>query len=138
MLIAVSFSSPPKSRKKNKLLDHILTTMHILLTIYPESGLIIRGDKNDLDIAPLISGIPRVQQIVNSPTLNSKILDIIITNLHQLYHVRVVVPLSNLTTQTVVYLVTIAYQLQHHCLAQAQAKTQNTKLKLSDPCQNLE
>ena len=91
-IIVVSFYSPPKSRKKNKLLDHILTTIHILLTKYPHAGLIIGGDKNDLDIAPLIAGIPRVQQIVNSPTLNTKILDIILTNLHQLYHVPVVVP----------------------------------------------
>ena len=91
-LIVVSFYSPPKSRKKNKLLYHILTTLHILLTKYPEAGLIIGGDKNDLDIAPLIAGIPRVQQIVDSPTLNTKILDIILTNLHQMYHVPVVVP----------------------------------------------
>ena len=59
---------------------------------YPESGFIIRPYQNDLDIAPLITGIPRVQQIVTSPTHKAKILDIILTNLHHLYHVPVVVP----------------------------------------------
>ena len=33
-IICVSFYCPPRSRKKTKLLDHILTTMHILLTKY--------------------------------------------------------------------------------------------------------
>ena len=91
-IIVVSFYSPPKSNKKSKLIDHILTTTHILLTKYPAAGLIIGGDKNDLNIAPLIAGIPRVQQIVNSNTINGKILDIIITNMYQLYQVPVVVP----------------------------------------------
>ena len=90
--ILASFYSPPKSRKKSKLVDHIITTVQILLTRYPEAGLIIGGDRNDLDIAPIISGIPRSQQIVNSPTINGKILDVIITNLYQLYHTPVVVP----------------------------------------------
>ena len=58
-IIVVSFYSPPKSNKKSKLIDHILTATHILLNRYPAAGLIIGGDKNDLDIAPLIAGIPR-------------------------------------------------------------------------------
>ena len=91
-IIVVSFYSPPKSNKKSKLIDHIVTTTHILLTKYPAAGLIIGGDKNDLDIAPLIAGIPRAQQIVTSNTINGKILDVIITNMYQLYQVPVVVP----------------------------------------------
>ena len=90
--ILAAFYSPPKSRKKSKLVDHIITTVQILLTRYPAAGLIIGGDRNDLDIAPIISGIPRVQQIVNLPTINGKILDVIITNLHQLYHTPEIVP----------------------------------------------
>ena len=88
----MSFYSPPKSNKKSKLIDHILTATHILLNRYPAAGLIIGGDKNDLDIAPLIAGIPRAQQIVNSSTINGRILDVIITNMYQLYQVPVVVP----------------------------------------------
>ena len=49
-IIVVSFYSPPKSRKKSKLLDHILTTLHILLTKYFRAGIIIGADRNDLNI----------------------------------------------------------------------------------------
>ena len=63
-IIAVSFYCPPRSTKKSKLLDHILTTVHMLLSKYPNAGLIIGADKNDLNITSLISGIPRIKQIV--------------------------------------------------------------------------
>ena len=91
-IIAVSFYCPPRSPKKSKLLDHILTTVHMLLSKYPNAGLIIGGDKNDLNISSLIAGIPRVRQIVTKNTHKSKILDIIITNLHQFYQVPEIVP----------------------------------------------
>ena len=91
-MIVVSFYSPPKSRKKSKLLDHILTTLHILLTKYPNAAIIIGADKNDLNISSLLVGIPRVRQIVTQNTYKNKILDIIITNLHQFYLPPVVVP----------------------------------------------
>ena len=91
-IIVASFYSPPRSTKKSKLLDHILTTLHMLLTKYPSAGLIIGGDKNDLSISTLISGIPGVRQIVSKATHKSKILDIILTNLHQYYQVPIIVP----------------------------------------------
>ena len=91
-LIVVSFYCPPRSPKKSKLLDHILTTVHMLLSKYQNAGLIIGGDKNDLNIGSLISGIPKVRQIVTKNTHKNKILDIIITNLHQFYQVPVIVP----------------------------------------------
>ena len=64
----------------------------MLLTKYPSAGLIIGGDKNDLNISSLISGIPGVRQIVTKATHKSKILDIILTNLHQYYQIPVIVP----------------------------------------------
>ena len=77
-IIVASFYSPPKSRKKSKLLDHILTTLHILLTKYPQAGIIIGADRNDLNISSLLLGIPRVRQIVTEYTYqNNKIHDII-------------------------------------------------------------
>ena len=91
-IIAVSFYCPPRSTKKSKLLDHILTTVHMLLCKYPNAGLIIGADKNDLNISSLISGIPRVKQIVTQPTHKNKILDIMLTNLHQFYQIPIIVP----------------------------------------------
>ena len=91
-IIAVSFYSPPKSRKKSKLLDHLMTTIRILLTKFPNAGIIMGADRNDRNIASLLMGIPRVKQIVTEKTYKDKTHDIIITNLHQFYLPPVVVP----------------------------------------------
>ena len=64
----------------------------MLLSRYPNAGLIIGADKNDLNITSLISGIPRVRQIVSLATHKNKILDIILTNLHQFYQIPIIVP----------------------------------------------
>ena len=75
-IIVASFYSPPKSKKKSKLLDHILTTLHVLLKKYPKAGIIIGADRNDLNISSLLMGIPRVHQIVTEYTyLNNKVHD---------------------------------------------------------------
>ena len=90
--IVTAFYSPPHSKKNSKLLDHILSTMHYLLSKYPNAGLILGGDKNDLNLSPLLRGIPKLKQIVTKPTHKSKILDVILTNMHALYSVPVIVP----------------------------------------------
>ena len=63
-IIVCAFYSAPKSRKNPHLLDHIILTTQNLLTKYPNAGLVIGGDKNNLNIAPLLSGIPRLRQIL--------------------------------------------------------------------------
>ena len=79
-IIAVNFYSLPNYRKNNRLLDHLVTTMNHLLTKYPDTVFFICGDKNSMNIVPLLSGLSRFQQIVNVPTHNHKTLDIIVTN----------------------------------------------------------
>ena len=91
-IIVVAFYSPPNSKKNSKLLDHLMSTTHFLLSKYPNAGVILGGDKNSLNIAPLLSGIPKLKQIVTTPTYKSKILDVIMTNLYPAYSVPVVVP----------------------------------------------
>ena len=39
--ILCSFYSPPKGLKNSKLCDHIVTTLHMLYSKYPESGIIL-------------------------------------------------------------------------------------------------
>ena len=91
-IIAVAFYCPPKSKKKTKLMDHLVTNCHALLTKYPNAGLVIGGDKNDWKIGPLIASIPKLKQIVTLPTCNLKTLDVILTNMWQFYSVPEVVP----------------------------------------------
>ena len=91
-ILVGAFYSPPNSKKNSKLLDHLVSTSHFLLTRHPKAGLVIGGDKNSLNITPLISGIPKLKQIVTKPTYKSKILDVLMTNLHPAYSVPVIVP----------------------------------------------
>ena len=85
--IVAAFYSPPNSKKNSKLLDHLISTVHYLLSKYPNAGVILGGDKNNLNLSPLLSGIPKLKQIVTKPTHKSKILDVILTNMHALYSV---------------------------------------------------
>ena len=91
-IIVAAIYSPPHSKKNNQLLDHLLSTTHYLLSRFPRAGLVIGGDKNDLQISSLISGIPRLRQIVTKYTHRRKILDIILTNMSSLYAVPEIVP----------------------------------------------
>ena len=91
-IVVCAFYSPPNSRKNTKLLDHLISTLHNLLTKYPNAGIILGGDKNKLNLSPLITAIPRLRQIVTKFTHKLKILDVILTNLHQFSCVPIIVP----------------------------------------------
>ena len=84
-IVCAAFYSPPKSRKNTLLLDHLISTTHFLLTKFPKAGVILGGDKNNLNLAPLLNGIPRLRQIVSKNTYKFKILDVLLTNMHQAY-----------------------------------------------------
>ena len=47
--------------------------MHHLLTKYPKSGYVIGGDKNKLQLQPLLDALPKCRQIVNKCTYKAKI-----------------------------------------------------------------
>ena len=95
VFIVVAFYSPPKSRKKTILADHIVTTCQTLLTKYPNAGLIIGGDRNEMSVSPLIFGLPKLHQINQNSTCYGKVLDVLLTNLYDLYQVPKVVPPVN-------------------------------------------
>ena len=91
-IIVAAFYSPPKSPKNPLLLDHLVSNSQFLLTKYPNAALVIGGDKNNLNLSPLLCGIPRIRQIVTRSTYKFKILDVILTNMHQLYSVPIIAP----------------------------------------------
>ena len=91
-IIVAAFYSPPKSRKNPQLLDHLLSNTLWLLAKYPNAGLAIGGDKNDLNISSLLNGIPKLKNIVTKPTYKHKVLDILLTNMSSLYCVPVITP----------------------------------------------
>ena len=77
-IIVCSFYSPPKSRKNSKLCDHLVTTLHMLRTEYPDCPMILGADKNDMDIRPLLNCGLKLRQINDLPTRQGKILDILL------------------------------------------------------------
>ena len=91
-IIVVTFYSPPISKSKPKLLDHIISTCHALLTKHPRAGIVIGGDRNEMNISPLLTAMPRLNQILTKATCNGKILDVLLTNLHEFYSVPMIVP----------------------------------------------
>ena len=92
-IIIAAFYSPPKSRKNPQLLDHLLSNCLRLLAKYPNAGLCIGGDRNNLNISSLLQGIPRLHQIVTKATHTSgKVLDIMLTNMSKLYCVPIITP----------------------------------------------
>ena len=87
-IILCGFYSAPKSRKNRKLLDHIISTLHLLLTKYPNCGWVAGGDKNQLPLAPLLGALPKSRQIVTQNTHKGrKIYDILLTNMGSYYSV---------------------------------------------------
>ena len=87
-IILAGFYSPPRSRKNAKLLDHLISTFHVMLTKYPNCGWAAGGDKNQFPLAPLLGALPKCRQLVTKNTYkNSKIYDIILTNMGQYYSI---------------------------------------------------
>ena len=91
-IIVCSFYSPPKSRKNLKLTDHLVTTLHMLATQFPDCPMILGADKNDMDIRPLLNCGLRLRQVVDLPTRKGKILDILLMTIPQFYNSPIIVP----------------------------------------------
>ena len=68
-IITFAFYSPPGSKKKAKLIDHLVTTIHTLLSRFPRAGVMGGGDRNCLNISPILAAIPRMQNIQQLPTM---------------------------------------------------------------------
>ena len=91
-IIACSFYSPPNKKKNSKMADHVVSTLHMLSSKYPESCIIIGADKNDMDISPILGCGLKLRQIVDKPTRKSRILDVIIMNVSRYYKSPIIAP----------------------------------------------
>ena len=90
-IILCSFYSPPNSRKNAKMTDHIVTTLQILSTQYPDSPMILGADRNSMDITPILNCGLRLKQCVDLPTRKDNTHDIIM-NCPVMYKSPVIVP----------------------------------------------
>ena len=58
IIIACAFYCPPRSKKCNKLIDHLTTTTNHLLTRFEGAAIMIGGDRNNMGLGPLLNGLP--------------------------------------------------------------------------------
>ena len=72
--------------------DHIVSTLQMLSARYPDSGLILGADRNEMDILPVLNCGLKLRQMVNMGTRHGKILDIIIMNMKSYYNSAIIVP----------------------------------------------
>ena len=94
-IIVFCFYCPPRSKKKTALITHMTLTLQSLRSIFPKSGVIISGDRNDLSIDRLLSVDPLVKQIVCHGTRGPNILTVVLTDLHKFYEEpRIVGPID--------------------------------------------
>ena len=77
--------------KNAALIDHLTVTLHSLMNIHNNPGVIISGDRNDINILTLLSIDPFLHQTVKQPTRGLKILDVIVTNLSRYFNEPVII-----------------------------------------------
>ena len=95
-IIVGSIYSKPQSRKKSKLIDHIYSVFNQMTIKHgPNLHWIIAGDTNDLKVEKIIQISEQFKQVVTKATRGDKILDPIITSLHNFYQApEVIAPLD--------------------------------------------
>ena len=91
-ILICSFYSPPNKRRNTKMADHIVTTLQMLTTKYPDCGIILGADRNHMDIKPILNCGLRLKQVVDKSTRQGVILDIIIMNTNSYYNSPIIVP----------------------------------------------
>ena len=91
-IVICSFYSPPKKQRNSKMADHIVSTLQMLTTQFPECGIILGADRNYMDIKPILNCGLRLKQVVDLSTRQGAILDIIIMNTNCYYNTPIIVP----------------------------------------------
>ena len=83
--ICVVYHPPGRPTESHKELnDYLINTTDRLRNEHPDHGLVLLGDFNDFDCGNLVSH-HSLKQVVQQPTRDSAILDLIVTNMHNLY-----------------------------------------------------
>ena len=135
-IITFSFYLPPKSRMKSKMTDHIVTTLHQLLTTFPRAGIMGGGDRNDWSVTPVLDAIPKFHNLQLLPTLNGKNLDVLLSNMGSFYASPIIVPpvLPDDPNQGKPsdHRVPVVYPLDSHSIQQKAEFTERTTRPLPD------
>ena len=88
-----SFYVSPRSKQKTETIEHIIETIHLLRAKYDnEIGLVISGDFNRLDITDILECYGGLRQICTVPTRKFATLEIVLTDLHSMFHPPTTLP----------------------------------------------
>ena len=93
IIIMAAVYFPPKSlaATRDKLIDHIVSTVQLLQTKYTNPGFVILGDFNTFPVGQVTRPL-RLKQVVKVPTRGKNTLDKILTNMQKLYKVPISLP----------------------------------------------
>ena len=88
-----SYYVSPRSRHKQEVIHHIIDTIHILRAKYDNDvSFLIGGDFNRLDISDILDSYGALKQVISVPTRNTATLEIILTDLHTMFHPPTTLP----------------------------------------------
>ena len=90
-IIFCVFYHPPKARKKKALIDHLILTLHSLLSTHNDAEIVIGGDRNELDLFQVFNSIPNLKLLPSAPTHKNKVLDVFATTMWKLYDPPIIV-----------------------------------------------
>ncbi|KAI8510960.1 hypothetical protein Bbelb_118760 [Branchiostoma belcheri] len=82
---------PPSSPNGDILVDHLLSVSDNVRTKYPDCGIALLGDFNRLDTSELCRG-SLLSQVVKNKTRGNAILDLIVTNMKDVYQCPSILP----------------------------------------------
>ena len=83
----------PKSRHNAETIEHIIETIHLMKARYDNDiNFLIGGDFNRLDITEILDCYGGLRQVISVPTRESATLEILLTDLHTMYHPPTTLP----------------------------------------------
>ena len=86
-LICAILYNPPDTplSEQNNLVKYMVDKLDVIRTVHPDCGVVLLGDFNGLEICDLLIH-QNLKQIFRTPTRGEHVLDLIVTNLHELYN----------------------------------------------------
>ena len=88
-----SYYISPRSRHKQETIDHIIDSIHILRAKYDNDvNFLVAGDFNRVNIDDILDSYGALKQIISVPTRNTATLEIVLTDLHTMFHPPTTLP----------------------------------------------
>ena len=88
-----SYYVSPRSRHKDEFIEHIIGSIHQLRAKYENDvSFLVGGDFNRLEISEILDSYGALKQIISVPTRKTATLEIILTDLHTLFHPPTTLP----------------------------------------------